>query len=228
MGKTSKIFLSMLLGMCILVFICGCGKSTADYVESENVSGVDTGITDTESILEKESVSIEDTSIKDTPIEDASKVESVYVYVCGAVKKPGVYVLDVGSRIFDLFAKAGGLKEDAATDYWNQAKVLVDGEMIYVPTCQEVEERGEDSWSSTGASIMEEPFHDEDKTDKVNINTASKEVLMTLPGIGEAKALAILSYRKEHGGFSKIEDLMEIEGIKEGVYAKIKDYIMVD
>lgn len=223
MGKTNTIIASVLLGTGLLVLMNGCGKSTADYVEFESVSTldtelVDTGIVDADSTAERDSVLL----------EDNSKEENVYVYVCGAISKPGVYALSQGSRICDLFESAGGLTEDAACDYWNQAKELLDGEMIYVPTCQEVEERGMDNWSATDNLGVEESKPSEEQTSKININTATKESLMTLPGIGEAKALAILAYRQTHGAFSTIEELMEIEGIKEGVYSKIKDYIMVD
>ena len=62
----------------------------------------------------------------------------------------------------------------------------------------------------------------------MNLNTATEEQLMTLPGIGQAKAKSIIAWREENGNFSKIEDLMEIEGIKEGVFSKIKDSIKVD
>ena len=137
----------------------------------------------------------------------------IYVYVCGQIQKPGVYTLPEGSRVCDVFEMAGGFTEYAATDYWNQARVLQDGEMLYVPTIEEAKERHFDSESARR--------EDTDDSNKVNINTASKEELMTLPGIGETKALAIIAYRQENGIFSSIEDLKMVEGIKDGVYIEI-------
>ena len=150
----------------------------------------------------------------------------LYVYVCGAIRTPGVYTLPEGSRICDLFEVAGGFTEDAATEYWNQARLLVDGEMLYVPTIEEAMERQEKGIDvSSGSSDVT----DADNTNgKTNLNTASLEELMELPGIGEAKARAILGYRQEQGGFTSIEEIMNIEGIKEGVFSKIKEYIVVN
>lgn len=96
----------------------------------------------------------------------------------------------------------------------NQAEVLTDGQMIYVCTKEEAK-----------AKVVQE----QEQTDgKINLNTATQEQLLTLPGIGEAKAKSILSWREANGGFSVIEDLMQIEGIKEGVFSKIKDSVKVN
>ena len=190
----------VLLGALLVVCLWGCGKDTADYIESEVFE------------TERESF-IEEASQNDT--STAAKI--YYVYVCGAVKNPGVYQMPEGSRIYDLFVAAGGLTKNAATDYWNQAKILEDGEMFYVPTIEEAAEQKENTISkeSTSSQI-------------VNINTASKEELMTLSGIGSSKALAIISYRQELGEFSCIEDIMKVEGIKDAVFQKIKDEIVVN
>ena len=138
------------------------------------------------------------------------------VYVCGEVQASGVYELEQDSRVFEAIAKAGGLTENAAAEAVNQARVVVDGEQIYVPSLDEVK----------GAGVVSEVT---ERTDdgKININTAGKEELMTLPGIGEAKAEKILRYREEHGAFRSIEDVMQIEGIKEGVFNKIKEDITI-
>lgn len=205
----SKILLkikSVLLGTLVVVCLCSCGKDTVYYVESEN-----------------EDSSVQQDSESDTT-EDKEKGDgesaSIYVYVCGQVAQPGVYILPEGSRVCDLFEMAGGFTQAAATDYWNQARLLTDGEMLYVPTAEEVEDRQFDGDTTSQNST--------DDTNKVNINTASKEELMTLPGIGEAKALAIIAYRQENGPFSSLEELKEVEGIKDGVFSKMKDYIEID
>jgi len=129
-----------------------------------------------------------------------------------------VYVLTEGSRVCDAFFAAGGLTENAAKDYWNQARLLSDGEMIYVPNEEEAANRSPEKGNTKNT----------DNDGKININTATKEGLMTLPGIGESKAERIIAYRDEHGGFSSLEEIMEVEGIKEGMYEKIKDYIVIN
>ncbi len=135
--------------------------------------------------------------------------DSIFVFVCGAVVNAGVYELPVGSRVFEAVHMAGGFSENAATAQINQAEMLEDGIRLYIPTVDEMtEEQSEDDG-------------------KVNINTAAKEELMTLPGVGEAKATLIVQYREEHGRFQMIEDIMNISGIKEGLFGKIKDYIKV-
>ena len=202
-----------LLCILLLMDLVGCGKSTAEFVNSQSVSA-DSG-------METESQESEDSVL--LPVEP----KDIYVYVCGAVIAPGVYAIPEGSRVCDLFQLAGGLTEEAAQDYWNQARVLVDGEMIYVPTEAEAKERPKEDWDSAG-SMGTTQDTDSVANKKININTASKEELMTLPGIGESKAIAILQYRQEKGGFSSIDELKEIPGIKDGVFSKIKEYLTVN
>lgn len=139
----------------------------------------------------------------------------LYVQVSGAVKEPGVYQLAEGSRIFQAVELAGGLSEQADPDRINQAECVQDGQMIYIPAAgeQEPERASEDSQSGDG---------------RINLNTATEAELMTLPGIGAAKAGSILAWREANGGFGQIEDLMKVEGIKDGVFAKIKDSVSVD
>lgn len=211
----NKTFLkSVLLGTLVVVCICGCGKSTADYIEAKETLEADTAVSGVE----------QDTENTEKVEENQSKKELLYVYVCGAIEHPGVYSLPEGSRVCDVFDLAGGLTSNASTDYWNQARVLADGEMIYVPTLEEVETRNL-TQDVSGVSLQDT---DDSNQNKININTASKEQLMTIPGIGEAKASAIISYRQENGKFSSIEEIKNVEGIKDGVYAKMKEYIVIN
>ena len=143
----------------------------------------------------------------------------MFVYVCGAVESPGVYELRADARVIEAISSAGGITEDAAPDAVNQARVIADGEQIYVPT---VEEAASQQTGVGGTTVTKGT-----ESVKVNINTAGKEELMTLTGIGEAKADDILKYREEHGSFGSIEELMQINGIKEGVFNKIKDDITI-
>lgn len=136
------------------------------------------------------------------------------VHICGAVNRPGVYALPEGSRVCDAVEAAGGLSEEASGSSVNQAERLVDGMQIVVPTQEEAAlfPSGSDSGSSAGL---------------VNINTASREELMQLPGIGETRAEAILNYRQEQGRFQTIEDIMKVDGIKEASFEKLKELITV-
>ena len=161
----------------------------------------------------------------------------LYVYVCGAVASPGVYQLPAGSRIYQAVSAAGGLTEDAEDCCLNQAELLADGQQVTVYTKEEAEAlglKGKQLSSSAGgdgtqngsaAGASAESTGQADS--RINLNTATKEQLMTLPGIGESRAEAIIEYRTSSGGFSSIEDIQNISGIKEKAFAKIKDYIEV-
>ncbi len=172
--------------------------------------------------LEKSSYSLENDAKKenaDKKQEESLKkqnIEEIYVHICGQVVSPGVYCLEKESRVTDLIKMAGGFTEHASADYVNQAQKLSDGEKIYIPSKEEVSE----------SSLFDEMSR-ESVQKKININTADKTALMTLPGIGASKAAAIMQYREEHGGFRSIEELKQIEGIKDGVFNKIKDEIVV-
>lgn len=210
-----KLLRSVLFCTLIVVCICGCGKGTAEYISSEEKGSSELVESQTQEISSE---------IQQT--EEIQEKKLLYVYVCGAVQSPGVYMLPEGSRVCDLFEAANGLTKDAATDYWNQARLLVDGEMLYVPT---IEEAKESQMGRSDSSSDRNDSTDADNTSgKININTASLEQLMEIPGIGESKARAIITYRDTNGGFSSIEEVMNIEGIKEGVFSKMKEYIVVN
>ncbi len=213
MGKTIFLIRGVLLGTLIVVFFCGCGKDTTQFVNSDNTSS-------TEYLLDSET-----TNTQQPDMEEQTDTK-ICVYVCGAIENPGVYTLSEGSRICDLFALAGGLTETAAKEFWNQASPLTDGEMIYVPTQKEVEEKEITPLDAVGTSGGAKTTEKDDG--KVNINTASKEELMSIPGIGETRAEAILAYRNENGNFASSEDIMQVQGIKGGMYEKIKNYIKIN
>ncbi|MCI9149471.1 MAG: hypothetical protein HFI42_03085 [Lachnospiraceae bacterium] len=143
---------------------------------------------------------------------DGRQQELIYVQVSGAVVKPGVYQVPAGSRVFVAVELAGGLTPEADEGSLNQAQALSDGQQVYVYALGEEYDRPGDVQAADG---------------RVNLNTATAEELMSLPGIGQAKADSIISYRESSGGFQAIEDLMKIEGIKEGVFSKIKDRIRI-
>lgn len=145
--------------------------------------------------------------------EVATEPVEVCVYVCGAVKCPGVVTLPEGSRYNDALEAVGGFAEDAAKEAVNLAKTISDGEQIFFPTKEEAQDRLK--------SVQSE------QSGLVNINTAAVSKLCELPGIGESKAQAIVAYREQNGAFGKAEDIMNVPGIKESAYNQLKDLITV-
>lgn len=175
-----------------------------------------------------------------TELSDASSEEAktLVVHICGAVSAPGVYELPAGSRIIDAVEAGGGFLPEADEACCNLAEEIVDGCQIYIMTKSE---SCADGQTEKKAGIQTSPDSDMQTTDRnvrsnsapalenglVNLNTADVAALMTLPGIGESRATAIISYREQHGAFAKIEDIMKISGIKQAAFSKIKDKITV-
>lgn len=181
----------------------GCGNDTKETRQFTNIDF------STEQEEEESASSDEE--------EPEEKQTVIYVDVCGQVNTPGVYELSNDSRVYEAIEKAGGVTEKAALSSLNQAEKLSDGQQIYVPSKEEVEKGVQDKASTPG----------EEQNGKINLNTATKEELMTLSGIGETKAEAIIRYRNEQGDFQSIEDIKKIEGIKDGIFNKVKDQIAV-
>lgn len=175
-----------------------------------------------------------------TELSDASSEETktLVVHICGAVSAPGVYELPAGSRIIDAVEAGGGFLPEADEACCNLAEEIVDGCQIYIMTKSE---SCADGQTEKKAGIQTSPDSDMQTTDinvrsnsttalengLVNLNTADVAALMTLPGIGESRAKAIISYREQHGAFAQIEDIMKISGIKQAAFSKIKDKITV-
>lgn len=175
-----------------------------------------------------------------TELSDASSEEekTLVVHICGAVSAPGVYELPAGSRIIDAVEAGGGFLPEADEACCNLAEEIVDGCQIYIMTKTE---SCADGQTEKKAGIQTSPDSNMQTTDRnvrsnsatalenglVNLNTADVAALMTLPGIGESRAKAIISYREQHGAFAQIEDIMKISGIKQAAFSKIKDKITV-
>ena len=208
--KLSRTFGKALIFI-VFFFFAGCGSADTEEDGVEEIT-----LTDEET---EEAAENAETSENNGGEQADTAGQTVFVYVCGAVESPGVYELRADARVFEAISSAGGITEDAAPDAVNQARVIADGEQIYVPT---VEEAASQQTGVGGTTVTKGT-----ESVKVNINTAGKEELMTLTGIGEAKADDILKYREEHGSFGSIEELMQINGIKEGVFNKIKDDITI-
>lgn len=202
MNQTFRVFLVIAAAMSLL---CGCGARNNVYLEKNAVETGELCVTEAQSATETEEP------------DGAKEEKTCLVYVCGAVAAPGVYELDDGSRIYEAVELAGGFMEDAAEDVLNLAESVTDGQMIRIPTEEEQEAAGRQGAEADSAA-----------DGKLDLNRADVAALMELPGIGQSKAEAIVGYREEHGSFSRTEDLMKVEGIKEGVFNKIKDRIKVD
>ena len=190
---------------------------------------------------------------EDKKCEKDEKV--IYVDVKGAVKKPGVYLMKDGEIVDDAIKAAGGITNKGVTKNINLSKKVEDQMVIYIYTNSELISLKKDKEIDTkenvlkeicncpsyeisnceGASIINNSVNNENndsleivsENNKVNINNATKEQLLTLSGIGESKALAIIEYRNSTGGFKSIEDIKNVSGIGEALFAKIKDSITV-
>lgn len=165
---------------------------------------------------------------EDRAFVEATEVPKVHVHVCGAVKKAGVYLLSANAIVEDAITAAGGAAKGGAVDYLNLAETVSEGDKIYVPFLEDLDDPyGVTTQSSGGTAGNADPSSEEGKSTLVNINTADRAQLMTLSGIGETRADAIISYRESNGSFQKIEDIMKVSGIKEGAFEKMKDQITV-
>lgn len=220
MNKIRYRFLAAVL--CCLVFsVTSCGKSSGLSIQTSSDEEGETVLSEDEtSPRENGDEEADEASQTSEDTTDGSRTNTamIYVQVLGAVAQPGVYTLPEGSRLFEAIEMAGGLLSDADLSSVNQASVLTDGQMIYVYRVGEA--RLTQTEAQNGTTSAED--------DRVNLNTATAEELMTLPGIGESKAASIILWREENGAFTSTEQLLDISGIKEGVYGKIKDRIKVN
>lgn len=172
-------------------------------------------------------------------VEVDLKDDLVYVDIKGAVKKPGVYKINSDKKIIDVITMAGGLMENANTDNINLSKKVTDEMVIIIYTDEEVKNSNivdtvikvidkecvcpniqNDGCINTE---INDSITNVNKT--ININTATLEELMSINGLGEAKAKAIIKYREENGYFKIIDDLLNVSGIGEALFEKIKEYI---
>lgn len=149
----------------------------------------------------------------DGVVEEDVMPQEIYIDIKGAVKDPGVYQAEATMRIVDALDLAGGLLEEADSNQLNLATKVVDQMVIYVPI------KGEET------NLIAEGVLSTQENGKININTGSKEELMTLNGIGEKKAESIIQYREENGSFSTIEDIKNISGIGEKTFENLKEEI---
>jgi competence protein ComEA len=151
-------------------------------------------------------------------------IASIVVDVRGAVAKPGVYTLAIGSRVQDVLTLAGEPLANADTRSLNLARKLNDGEQIYIPLQGEVLPTVPPA-SGKGDT---KPAATPTRAGKINLNTATLQELDTLPGIGPATAQAIIDYRNQNGAFKKLDDIKKVRGIGDSLYNQIKDLVTLE
>lgn len=154
----------------------------------------------------------------------------VPVYICGEVKKPGVYYVHSEAIINDIVVISGGFTDEANSLAINLASPIKPNEKIIIPKQGEEIDKLMDSYDNIERAMID-PYKEVDvneQDNRVHINTASKEEFMTLNGIGEVKAEAIIAYRQEKGGFNSIEEVKNISGIGEKTFEKIKPFITIE
>lgn len=153
------------------------------------------------------------------------------VHVIGAVNKPGVYQLPPGSRVLDAVNAAGGFSSDANQQSSNLAAFLQDGEQVIIlanaPTATPIlVSPVTETQVINGLEAQSTPFPS-NPGGLININTASAELLETLPGVGPVTAAYIIAYREANGGFKSIDEILEVSGIGPVKFAGIKDLITI-
>ena len=204
-------------------------QAESDGSDAGNGTGSDSGKHTSDADIDNGSEAVSDKEMQQAMI---------YVDVCGAVANPGVFQLAAGSRVFQAIEAAGGYLPEAALTCVNRAGVLTDGQQLYILTQEEMERQGLDPVEmakasdgqmngSAGTGQNTGMTAQVQQDNRININTADEAQLTTLTGIGATRAQAIIGYREENGPFAAIEDIMNVQGIKEGTFAKIKDEIVV-
>lgn len=219
----SKMFMGCL--MLTVLLLCGCaGKNDLVIETSEPESVTDEATEDGADLAAADA----ETPGAEEARTDTAQPEVIYVQVTGAVRAPGVYELPAGSRVFEAVQRAGGMTGDAASESLNQALEVSDGQMIVLYTTAEWELMKEDAGVSGAQNAAAENVPESEPDDgRVNINTAGLEELCTISGIGESRAQSIITYREQNGAFGSVEEIMNVSGIKEGLFQKIKDKIKV-
>lgn len=195
-----------MIGAVILIII-GTGLTIQHVKNSQVVSDVSKPLIQT----------VEETN-RTTEAVLTEPAQPIFADIKGAVVHPGLYRVEDGERIQDIVMRAGGFQEDAAINRVNLAQKVVDEMVIYIPKI------GEENDFDFETSIAS---HSQAEQGKINLNTADESSLETLPGIGSAKARAILEHREKVGSFKAIEDIKNISGIGDRTFEKLKEHITV-
>ncbi|MCK8825199.1 helix-hairpin-helix domain-containing protein [Fuchsiella alkaliacetigena] len=218
----------LILLVVVVTLLLGSGILVVNYLRRG--SGMEFVANDIEEELAGKQT--EDELATETEREQVEETkEQIMVQIGGAVNKPGVYQLEVDSRLFELIEEAGGPSAKADLDNVNLVKRLSDSEQIVIPEKTVEEEQREEvavEESEREESVETEPITSTAKdTDKVDLNNASQTELEELQGVGPVTAQNIIEYRQSEGGFNKIEEIKEVSGVGEVTYQQIKDELLV-
>ena len=197
LSKRNMIYLSIIMAAFIILTVQLIYWQRAEPLEFSDIDSFEGSLSSEESV--------------ETSVQEEDKIKIVVVDVKGAVVNPRTYQLTSEDRVQDALDMAGGVTEDADTLQLNLARKLYDEMMIYVP------KQGE---------LMSEKLL-EINEGKISINQASADQLMTLKGIGPAKAEDIIQYREANGSFKTIEELLEVSGIGPKTFEDIKDNVTI-
>ena len=166
--------------------------------------------------------------------EEPVDMQEILVHVTGAVKREGIVRLKEGARIADAIEAAGGVTEKTNIGQVNLAYEVEDGQKIYIPSIDDKKEEGVEKiiekeyvTSEPGDEVVFEEESNNNKNDKININTADLIELQEIPGVGEATAQKIISYREENGKFKNIEDIKNVKGIGDSKFEDMKENICI-
>lgn len=225
MNNREKIIGSIIIVVfcCIFYFVGGVNSknsilSNRDFINDEYAMEINDDNYNKD--VEKKSVNLIDESLNDESLSNTNEIKNInkiFVDIDGAVNKPGVYEIDDGSRLIDLIELAGGMSNDVRTLGLNKAEELKDGCYYYIPKI------GEEVGEQIGD--IKNP---EKKSSLININKATLEELMKLPGIGESKGKAIIEYRENIGRFASVNELANVSGIGDKTLEKLREFVDID
>lgn len=232
----------------VLLILSGCAGSgqavviqateagTADSVQSMETAAADSAERETAAADGAE----RGVTAGSSPDSGTAAVPGIIVHICGQVADPGVYELPEGSRVWDAVQAAGGFTGEADPDAVNLAASLADGCKVTIPSRGDdaaewyeepsaisgtAQTAGQGDGSGAGEASGTASGQVSGAGSLIDINRASAAELTAIPGIGDVRAAAIVSYRETYGSFHTIEEIMNVSGIKEGLFEKIKDYI---
>lgn len=221
--RVNRLLVKEKIGLGIVSFFLLLGVSFMGYklVHHLDNGSISVDVTK-ETLWQDDGKSTKDSNEESEPTETEHPT-TLYADIKGAVQHPGIYKIEDNMRVNDLVELAGGILKEADDKQVNFAKIVTDQAVIYIPkkgeeipiTLSENQEnkKGEDEGEASGG--------------KVNINTATKEILQTVSGIGEKKAEAILTFREENGSFKTVDDLKNVSGIGEKTVEKLKEELTV-
>lgn len=209
-------------------------NTSETQIESENANTNienkdNTKLNETESNDENYNTQDDINNGTSTSLFGTKQLGNIVVHVIGEVKKPGVIKLKEGSRIIDAINKCGGQTEEADLSKINLAYVLNDGSQIYIPRIKEDIQNTTIMKTEAGENVIVNNVTqgEDEKSIKVNLNTATLEKLMTLPGVGESTAQKIIEYRNQNKKFNSVDELKNVSGIGETKLNALKEYVYV-